>query len=180
MHRRVFGVATDVSPTFGEDLRAGVRKGLRDIVVWPPLPTAIAWILCQASLLLFTLTLAVISSWPIAHPEIALYVALPAAVLFAVAWGLSRRKRWAWLLGLALEVGATLAFGLFVWLATEPTLHNIRVNGFRAQPAWFRMIVWIVLSLMAFGPALYGLLHPATRAALRRPGHPDKAAQGPG
>jgi hypothetical protein len=122
----------------------------------------------------------IIFSPPVAHPEIphiaVLYLALAAAILIAVAWGLGRRKPWAWLLGLTLEIGATLAFGLFVWLATEPTLHNIRVNGFRPQPAWVRVLVWILLSLMLFGPVLYGLVHPATRASVGRRAHPKKAA----
>jgi hypothetical protein len=30
---------------------------------------------------------------------------------------------------------------------------------------------------MAFGPVLYGLVHPATRAAMGRSAHPTKAAQ---
>ena len=93
MHWRVLGVATRVSPSFGEDLRAGLRKGLRDTLVWPPVPTAITWILFQASGLLITLGVAV------AHPEIPraalLYLALAGAVLIAAALGLARRKRWA-------------------------------------------------------------------------------------
>jgi len=116
-----------VSPSLGEDLRAFPRKGLRDTLVWLPLPTAIAWILFQASALLITLALAVISSWPITHPEIALYAALPAAVLIAVAWGLGRRKRWAWVLGMTLEIGATQAFGL--------RLRSSRLNADGALPS---------------------------------------------
>jgi len=101
------------------------------------------------------------AGWPAPNEWVRALVRLVGAGL--IAWGLLRRERWAW--------GVGLVLGLF-WIVTDglATLVIERGDVVWLRPSGFQLL--LTASLVGLGAALALLLTPAVRAAFRRTGEP--------
>jgi hypothetical protein len=77
-----------------------------------------------------------------------------------VAWGLLRRARWAWWLGLVLAVFWLSAGALAVLVLERGDVYWLPPSGFQT---------FLVVSLVCLGGAVALLVSPSARAAFRRP-----------
>lgn len=101
------------------------------------------------------------AGWPAPSEWVRAFVRLAGAGV--IAWGLLRRERWAWGLGLVL--------GLF-WIVTDGLATLVVQDG---DVVWLRPSGFQLLrtaSLIGLGAAIALLLTPAVRAAFRRSGEP--------
>jgi hypothetical protein len=77
-----------------------------------------------------------------------------------IAWGLLKRARWAWWLGLILAAVWLVAGALTVLVLERGDVHWLRPSGFQT---------FLVVSLLCLGSAVALLLSPSARAVFRRP-----------
>jgi hypothetical protein len=75
-----------------------------------------------------------------------------------IAWGLLRRARWAWWLGLVVAVVWLVAGALAVLVLERGDVHWLPPSGFQ---------VFLVVSLLCLGLAVALLLSPSARAVFR-------------
>jgi hypothetical protein len=80
-----------------------------------------------------------------------------------IAWGLLRRVRWAWWLGLLLAVYWLSAGALAVLVLERGDVYWLPPSGFQTL---------LVVSLVCLGAAVALLLSPSARAVFRRPVSP--------
>ena len=101
------------------------------------------------------------AGWPVRSEWVRAIVRLAGAGL--IAWGLLRRERWAWGLGLVL--------GLF-WIVTDGLATLVVQHGDLVwlPPSGFQLL--LTVSLIGLGAAIALLLTPAVRAAFRRSSEP--------
>lgn len=89
---------------------------------------------------------------------------MPSAVVrlagtLLVAWGLLRRERWAWWLGLVLTAFWLVVGASAVLVLQRGDVHWLPPSGFQ---------VFLVVSLLSLGLTIALLLSPSARAAFRR------------
>jgi hypothetical protein len=77
-----------------------------------------------------------------------------------IAWGLLRRARWAWWLGLVLAVFWLSAGALAVLVLERGDVYWLSPSGFQT---------FLVVSLVCLGAAVALLISPSARAVFRRP-----------
>jgi peptidoglycan/LPS O-acetylase OafA/YrhL len=77
-----------------------------------------------------------------------------------IAWGLLRRARWAWWLGLVLAVFWLAAGALAVLVLERGDVYWLPPSGFQ---------IFLVVSLVCLGAAVALLISPSARAVFRRP-----------
>jgi hypothetical protein len=77
-----------------------------------------------------------------------------------IAWGLLRRARWAWWLGLVLAVFWLSAGALAVLVVERGDVYWLSPSGFQT---------FLVASLVCLGAAVALLISPSARAVFRRP-----------
>jgi hypothetical protein len=77
-----------------------------------------------------------------------------------IAWGLLRRARWAWWLGLVLAVFWLSAGALAVLVFERGDVYWLSPSGFQT---------FLVVSLVCLGSAVALLISPSARAVFRRP-----------
>jgi hypothetical protein len=76
-----------------------------------------------------------------------------------IAWGLWRRARWAWWLGLALAAFWLTAGALAILVFERGDVHWLPPSGFQ---------IFLVISLLCLGGSLALLLSPSARQVFRR------------
>ena len=77
-----------------------------------------------------------------------------------IGWGLLRRARWAWWLGLVLAAMWLVAGALAVLVLERGDVHWLPPGGWQ---------IFLVVSLLCLGLVVALLLSPSARAAFRRP-----------
>ncbi|HEY9505501.1 MAG TPA: hypothetical protein VIQ27_06000 [Gemmatimonadales bacterium] len=77
-----------------------------------------------------------------------------------IAWGLLRRARWAWWIGLAFAAFWLVADALALLVIEHGDVYWLRPGGFQ---------ILLVVSLLCLGLAVALLLSPSARAEFRRP-----------